>query len=189
MDDAKRPDWQQIKAEYIKGEMSVKELAEKYGVSANQIYKRASSDGWKKTMEKIRQKTEEKYIARVARTRARELDVITEATGKMATLLNRTVDELTQQPTDKRLRNLKGLAATASAIQTNMETTMKLLGIQTPAQEQAQKIARARLELDRRKQRFVENQASSATDAAELHVTVTMEEPDGQEKQEDQRED
>ena len=80
-------------------------------------------------------------------------------------------------------------AATASAIETNLQTTMKLLGIQTRAQEEAQKIARARLELDRRKQRFAEKQASSATGAEELHVTVTMEEPDGQEKQDDQRED
>lgn len=174
MEEQKRPPWDEIKAEYLKGEMPVKDLAAKYGVSANQIYKRASSDGWKKTMEKIRQKTEEKYIARVARTRARELDVITEATGKMATLLNRTVDELSEQPTDKRLRNLKGLAATASAIQTNMETTMKLLGIQTPAQEQAQKIARARLELDRRKQRFVENRETAASSGTKVEYVVRV---------------
>lgn len=174
MDEAKRPLWDEIKAEYLKGEMPVKELAAKYGVSANQIYKRASSDGWKKTMEKIRQKTEEKYIARVARTRARELDVITEATGKMATLLKRTVDELDELPTEKRLRNLKGLAATASAIQTNMETTMKLLGIQTPAQEQAQKIARARLELDRRKQRFVEGKEKDQNAPKEVKFIVEL---------------
>lgn len=174
MDEQKRPDWEAIKAEYLTGDTSVKDLAEKYGVSPNMIYKKASSEGWKKTMEKIRQKTEEKYIARVARTRARELDVITEATGKMATLLKRTVEELDELPTEKRLRNLKGLAATASAIQTNMETTMKLLGIQTPAQEQAQKIARARLELDRRKQRFVEGKEKDQNAPKEVKFIVEL---------------
>lgn len=174
MDEQKRPPWDEIKADYISGEISVKELAQKYGVSANQIYKRASSDGWKKTLEKIRQKTEEKYVARVARTRARELDVITEATGKMATLLKKTVEELDELPTEKRLRNLKGLAATASAIQTNMETTMKLLGIQTPAQEAAQKIARARLELDRRKQRFAEGKEKDANAPKEIKFVVEL---------------
>ena len=182
-------DWEAIKADYLTGELSVKELAAKHGINTNQIYKKVSSEGWKKTLEKIRQKTEENVVARAARARARELDVIASSTEKMAALLAKTVEELDAQPTDKRLRNLKGLAATASAIETNLQTTLKLLGIQTRAQEEAQRIARARLELDRRKQRFAENQASTAQEAAELHVTVTMEEPDGQEKQDNQRED
>lgn len=155
-------DWEAIKADYLTGELSVRELAEKHGVSANQIYKKASSDGWKKTLEKIRQKTEEKYVARVARTRAREIELIAGATEKMAALLDKTVDELSEQPTDKRLRNLKGLAATASAIETNLQTAMKLLGIQTRAQEEAQKIAKARLALDQRKQRYIENKDKDA---------------------------
>ena len=155
-------DWEAIKADYLTGELSVRELAEKHGVSANQIYKKVSSDGWKKTLEKIRQKTEEKYVARVARTRAREIELIAGATGKMAALLDKTVDELSEQPTDKRLRNLKGLAATASAIETNLQTAMKLLGIQTRAQEEAQKIARARLALDQRKQRYIEHKDKDA---------------------------
>ena len=174
MDEQKRTDWEAIKADYLKGELTVKELAEKYGVSPNQIYKKASSDGWKKTLEKIRQKTEEKYIARVARTRAREIDVIAGATEKMASLLAKTVDELDAQPTDKRLRNLKGLAATASAIETNLQTTMKLLGIQTKAQEEAQKIARARLELDRRKQRFLEGKEKDANAPKEVKFVVEL---------------
>ena len=155
-------DWEAIKADYLTGELSVRELAEKHGVSANQIYKKASSDGWKKTLDKIRQKTEEKYVARVARTRAREIELIAGATEKMAALLDKTVDELSEQPTDKRLRNLKGLAATASAIETNLQTAMKLLGIQTRAQEEAQKIAKARLALDQRKQRYIENKDKDA---------------------------
>lgn len=169
-----KPNWEEIKADYLTGELTVKELAEKYGVSTNQIYKKVSSEGWKKTLEKIRQKTEEKYVARVARTRAREIDVIAGATERMASLLAKTVDELDAQPTDKRLRNLKGLAATASAIETNLQTTMKLLGIQTRAQEEAQKIARARLELDRRKQRYVENKDKNANAPRKILFEVEL---------------
>ena len=169
-----KADWEMIKADYLQGELSVKELAEKYGVSTNQIYKKVSSEGWKKTLEKIRQKTEEKYVARVARTRARELDVIAGATEKMASMLAKTVDELDALPTDKRLRTLKGIAATASAIEINLETTMKLLGIQTKAQEHAQKIARARLELDRRKQRYIENKDKDANAPKKIVVEVEL---------------
>lgn len=167
-------DWEAVKADYLTGELSVKELAEKHGVSANQIYKRASNDGWKKTLEKIRQKTEEKYIARVARTRAREIDALAGATEKMAVLLEKTVEELAAQTTDKRLKNLKGLAATASAIETNLQTTMKILGIQTKAQEEAQKIARARLALDQRKQRFVEGKEKDQNAPKEVKFVVEL---------------
>lgn len=174
MEEHKRPDWDQVKADYLSGELTVKELAEKHGVSTNQIYKKVSSEGWKKTLDKIRQKTEEKYVARTARARAREIDVIARATEKLGVLLDKTVDELAAQSTDKRLRNLKGIAATASAIETNLQTTMKLLGIQTKAQEEAQKIARARLELDRRKQRYVENKDKNANAPKKIVFEVEL---------------
>lgn len=169
-----KPQWDQVKADYLSGELTVKELAEKHGVSTNQIYKKVSSEGWKKTLDKIRQKTEEKYVARTARARAREIEVIAGATAKLGVLLDKTVDELAAQPTDKRLRNLKGIAATASAIETNLQTTMKLLGIQTKAQEEAQKIARARLELDRRKQRYVENKDKNANAPKKIVFEVEL---------------
>lgn len=167
--------WDAIKADYLTGEYTVKELSEKYPVSANQIYKKVSSDGWKKTLDKIRQKTEEKYVARCARVRAREIEVIAGATGKLAELLAKTVNELDAQPTEKRLKNLKGIAATASAIETNLQTTMKLLGIQTKAQEEAQRIARARLKLDQRKQRFSEEQKSQESSGAKVEYVVRVE--------------
>lgn len=172
---SERENWDAIKADYMTEEYTVKELAEKYNVSANKIYKKASSDGWKNTLEKIRQKVDEKYVARSARVRARELEVISSAAGKLAVLLDRTVDELSEQPTEKRLKSLKGLSATASAIQSNTETLMKLYGIQTPAQEAAQKIARQRLTLDQRKQRFEEKRAENGDNSKQVEYVVKVE--------------
>lgn len=168
--------WDAIRADYLTGEYSVRELAEKHGVSESRIYKKATSDGWKKLKDKIRQKADEKYVAHAARVRARELEVISSAAGKMAALLDRTVDELSEQPTEKRLKALKGLSATASAIQSNTETLMKLYGIQTPAQEAAQKIARQRLALDQRKQRFEEQKVAADNKTTDVRVTITVEE-------------
>ena len=124
-----RTNWDGIKADYLSGEMKVREIAQKWGVSESRIYKKATSEGWKKLQEKIRQKADEKYVARAARVRARELEVISTAAGKMAQLLEKTVNELDEQPTDKRVKNLKGLSAVASAIYSNTETLMKLYGI------------------------------------------------------------
>lgn len=167
--------WAGIKADYLSGQMKVREISQKWGVSESRIYKKATSEGWKKLLQKIQQKTDERYVARASRVRAKELEVISGAAAKMAALLDRTVDELSQQPTAQRVKNLKGMSAVANAIQSNTETLMKLYGIQTPAQEEAQKIARQRLALDQRKQRFEEGKASEAGAAREVEVNITME--------------
>lgn len=172
---ADQMNWDEIRADYLSGEYSVRELAEKHNASESMIYKKASKDGWKKMQEKIRQKADEKYIARAARIRAKELEVISGAAVQMSALLAKTVGELDAQPTDKRVKNLKGLSAVASAIQANTATLMTLYGIQTPAQEAAQKIARQRLTLDQRKQRFEEGKAAADNQAAEVKVTITVE--------------
>ena len=167
--------WDAVKTDYLSGQYSVRELSEKHGLKANQIYKKASSEGWKKLLEKIKQKTDEKYVTRCARVRARELEVITSAAVKMAVLLDKTVDELNMQDTGARLRGLKGLSATASAIQANTATLMTLYGIQTPAEEAAQKIARQRLALDQRKQRFEEKRAESGDNTQTVRYVVEVE--------------
>jgi len=166
--------WAGIKADYLSGTMKVREIAEKWGMSESRIYKKATSEGWKKLLEKIQQKTDERYVARASRVRAKELEVISGAAAKMAALLDRTVDELSEQPTDKRVKNLKGMSAVASAIQSNTETLMKLYGIQTPAQEAAQKIARARLALDQRKQRFEEGKVADENKDMDVNLNITV---------------
>lgn len=178
MEDQERTEqeiWAGIKADYLSGQMKVREISQKWGVSESRIYKKATSEGWKKLLQKIQQKTDERYVARASRVRAKELEVISGAAAKMAALLDRTVDELSAQPTAQRVKNLKGMSAVANAIQSNTETLMKLYGIQTPAQEAAQKIARQRLALDQRKQRFEEGKASEAGAAREVEVNITME--------------
>jgi transposase-like protein len=167
--------WDAIRADYLSGEYSVTELAQKYGASESTIYKKASKDGWKKMQEKIRQKADEKYVAHAARIRAKELEVISGAAVKMAELLAKTVGELDEQPPDKRVKNLKGLSAVASAIQSNTDTLMKLYGIQTPAQEAAQKIARQRLSLDQRKQRMEEKREATSTQGQQVRYVVEVE--------------
>ncbi|CQH40805.1 TPA: terminase small subunit [Yersinia enterocolitica] len=49
----KKPDWEAIKREYCAGQLSIRALAEKYGVSDTAIRKRAKADEWPKP-EKVR---------------------------------------------------------------------------------------------------------------------------------------
>lgn len=63
-------DWLKIKAEYISGCGSMRELAEKYGVSIDAVKRRAASEKWSnertKTAPKIHQKTVRKVVERTA---------------------------------------------------------------------------------------------------------------------------
>ncbi|WP_075338425.1 terminase small subunit [Yersinia enterocolitica] len=49
----KKPDWEAIKREYCAGQLSIRALAEKYGVSDTAVRKRAKADTWPKP-EKVR---------------------------------------------------------------------------------------------------------------------------------------
>ena len=50
--------WEMIKAEYIAGGMSYAALAKKYGTSKAAICRRATAEGWKQLMERVRNETE-----------------------------------------------------------------------------------------------------------------------------------
>lgn len=60
----KRADWNKIRAEYIKGGISQRKLAEKHGVSINTLIKRASREKWnsqrKETYKKVTAKVQQK---------------------------------------------------------------------------------------------------------------------------------
>ena len=76
VEDKERELWTAIEADYLSGRYSVQELSRTHNVSASRIYKKATKDGWKKKQAKIRQKTDEIVIARHARTRAKEIEVV-----------------------------------------------------------------------------------------------------------------
>ena len=168
--------WDGIKADYLRGEMKVREIAQKWNVSESRIYKKATSEGWKKQKEKIQQKADEIFIAHAARVRAKEYESIATTTGKMSKLLDKLVDELDGQPAAQVAKQLKGVSALASAISTNVDTLAKVYGIQSPAQEAGQKIARQRLSLDQRKQRFEEKNKSGG---GGKRIIVEVQAPDG----------
>lgn len=183
MKQASDADWDDIKAAYITGALTVREISKKHGVSEGRIYRKATNEGWKKLREKVRKKTEDKYVTRCARARARELTVISSAAEKLSALLDRTVDEVAAMPTETRVKALKGLAAMASAISANTDTLIKIYGIQTQGQVEAQHIARERLKLDQRKQAYEEARDSDATAGADISVSIKVRDSTNQQEQ------
>ena len=177
-----KPDWAAVEADYLGGGMTVRDIARKHGVSESTLYKKATSKGWKNKKDKIRQKTDEIVIARNARARARELGTMQSASMRMARLLDRTVAALEDQPAEAVITQLKGLGSLASAIKTNVDALMLLNGIQTPAQVEAQHIARQRLALEQRRQQMEEQREQQGQEEQKVEVTIRMEEPDEDEQ-------
>lgn len=65
-------DWQAIKTEYITTDTSYRKLAQKYGVNATNIAKRASSEGWVEQRKQNASKTLAKTLNAVGRKQAEQ---------------------------------------------------------------------------------------------------------------------
>lgn len=172
--------WDEIKADYMTGEYTVKQLAEKYGTNPQRIYRRASNEAWQKTRDKIAVKAEERYVARASRARAKELETVTRAAGRLSDLLESTVEAMNELPSEAVIKNLKGLSAMASAIYTNVEALTKLHGIQTPAQVEAQKIARQRVRIEQRRLQLEEKKSTQRDEGAKLRYELVIDRSEGE---------
>ena len=171
--------WAAVEADYLAGEMTVRDIAKKHGVSESRLYKKATSDGWKKKKEKIRQKADEIVITRHARARAREMETMCSAAARLSRVLDKTLSNIEEHP-ELGFDDPRGISDLAKAIKANTDALMLLHGLQTPAQVEAQRIARARLKLDERKARREERAASIGAGAQQVELTIRreVEEPD-----------
>ena len=91
-------DWLKIKAEYISGCGSMRELAEKHGVSVSAIKRRSAAEGWKanrtKTEPKVNQKTVQKIIEKTAEHEADRIARLLVIGDKLTGKLGQAVEEL-----------------------------------------------------------------------------------------------
>lgn len=173
--------WAAVEADYLAGEMTVRDIAKKHGVSESRLYKKATSDGWKKKKEKIRQKADEIVITRHARARAREMETMCSAAARLSRVLDKTLSNIEEHP-ELGFDDPRGISDLAKAIKANTDALMLLHGLQTPAQVEAQRIARARLKLEERKARREEQAANIGAGAQQVQVTIRREEVEDDEQ-------
>lgn len=60
------PNWKKIKAEYVRGGMSQRKLAEKYGVPSRTLEERARTEKWTQLRKEISRKAAEKMVEKTA---------------------------------------------------------------------------------------------------------------------------
>lgn len=94
-------DWLKIKAEYISGCGSMRELAEKHGVSVSAIKRRSAKESWTanrtETEPKVNQKTVQKVIEKTADRESDRIVRLLSIGDKLAGCLDRAAGELDHQ--------------------------------------------------------------------------------------------
>lgn len=165
-------DWDAIKAEYIAGGVTYKDLSAKYGVSYDLVTKKGREGDWNKAKQRVAKKTTSKLVNIASDRQARSLSNIMTAADKLS---SRLIDDMDA------IANARDVSDIAKALKYAADTLAQVYGIQTPAQlhrqkmdEEKLKIERERLEMDKKRQDATSNiepvrimivQPEEATDA------------------------
>lgn len=109
-----------IRAEYIGGGISQRELAKKYGVSAGVLMNKANAEGWKKQRDDAESKALAKSVQKAANAVADNATIAAEIQREMLMRLKHTVEKFPLDATEVRQQKdgktivfkLRDLAAT-----------------------------------------------------------------------------
>lgn len=174
--------WRKMRIEYVKGNTTYKKLAEKYGITASYIRKRASKEGWGKKRRNLDTKVEQKVLERVCDARAREFELIAQVNDRMDAVLANLLEFIGNQP-PKKYDDLRGVESLTKAIAQVVETKRDLYNVPTEvdkakiaALREKQKIDRERYKLEKKK--WEQEQAEKAASrelAANTMIRVVIE--------------
>lgn len=174
--------WRKMRIEYVKGGTTYKALAEKYGVSASNIRKRASKEGWTKKRSDLDTKVEQKVLERVCDARAREFELIAQVNDRMDEVLDHLLQFIGDQP-PKKYDDLRGVESLTKAIAQVVQTKRDLYNVPTEvdkakiaALKEKGKLDRQRYNLERKKYRDeLAEKAASRTMAENSIIRIVIE--------------
>ena len=126
------PDWNRIKAEYVAGGISQRELADKYGIPFGTMQKRARNGKWTEERTQAGEKVVEKVIQETAKKTADNATLAADIKRKGLLLLDRLFDEFeTVNATEHRdykgrnltdIKRLRDLTAAYKDLTDDMQT-------------------------------------------------------------------
>jgi hypothetical protein len=180
--------WRKMRIEYVKGNTTYKQLAEKYGITASYIRKRAAKEGWGKKRRNLDAKVEQKVLERVCDARAREFELIAQVNDRMDAVLDNLLKFIKDQP-PKKYDDLRGVESLTKAIAQVVETKRDLYNVPTEVDKARIEALRDKQKLDRErykleKQRFQQEQAEKAAakqlaDSTMIRVVIEGDEDGG----------
>ena len=175
-------EWRKIRIEYVKGKTTYQKLADKYGISASNIRKKAANEGWRKKRNKLDAKVEQKVLERVCDARAREFELIAQVNDRMDKVLDNLVGFLSENP-EAGIADMRGVESITKAIAQVVATKRDLFNVPTEEQKAKIEALREKAKLDREK--FAEEMAEKAASKAASENTmirVVVENEDGEEE-------
>lgn len=92
-----RHDWERIKAEYVTGTETLRDLAQRHGIAKSSIFKRASEEGWVEAKEAERERIRESVTAKAREKRikreAAALDRVETQIEKLLAEIEKALDD------------------------------------------------------------------------------------------------
>jgi hypothetical protein len=176
--------WWRIKAAYLKGDVTYKELAEKYKLSERTIRTRASKEGWRKERDNVKTEVSQAIHNTAVRAREEQLQMLITANERMAQSLMDLTAEIEKNPMILLGAKQDGKAADSisKAILTTIQCQRDLHKIPTLDQDmrkkeeaQRKREVKARMEIEREK---LQLQKERSGDGSE-QVIWTIEVPEG----------
>ena len=159
-------EWRKIRIEYVKGKTTYQKLADKYGVSASNIRKRASKEAWGKKKRNLDTKVEQKVLERVCDARAKEFELIAQVNDQMDTVLANLLKFVSDQP-PKRYDDLRGVESLTKAIAQVVQTKRDLYNVPTEIDRAKIETLRDKQKLEREKFAAEEAEKAASKQAAE----------------------
>ena len=173
-------EWRKIRIEYVKGKTTYQKLAEKYGISASNIRKRAANEGWRKKKRNLDTKVEQKVRERVCDARAREFELIAQVNDRMGQVLDNLINFVNSQPPNK-YDDLRGVESLTKAIAQVVQTKRDLYNVPTEIDRAKIEALRDKAKLEREK--FAEEQAEKAASKAAAENTMIRITIEGEEEE------
>lgn len=173
-------EWRKIRIEYVKGKTTYAKLAEKYGISASNIRKRAANEGWQKKKRNLDTKVEQKVLERVCDARAREFELIAQVNDRMGQVLDNLINFVNSQPPN-RYDDLRGVESLTKAIAQVVQTKRDLYNVPTEIDRAKIEALREKAKLEREK--FAEEQAEKAASKAAAENTMIRITIEGEEEE------
>ncbi len=90
-------DWNQVKGAYITEVCTLKELGQRFGISASSIGKRALREGWRELREKHQKATLDRALDMMERSGAEKLARMEQVSGRLLDRVDEAIDQLDLQ--------------------------------------------------------------------------------------------
>lgn len=175
--------WWRIKAAYLKGDMSLAQLAKKYNVGVSTIKKHASNEEWKKEKDQIETETRQAIRARAREDKIKQLEELMTATDQFCAALVDITGMVKKTP--ELLLGPKGDGKPADSISKALLTAVQCKrdlyklptldqDMQRKAEAQRKREAKAKLDLDKEKWELTKQEKNKANNDEGRTWTINM---------------